>query len=34
VTSPVLLVEFSNTSPSFDHAHLVLRTLDDEFPGR
>lgn len=34
VDSPVLLVEFSNTSPSFDHAHLVLRASGDEFPGR
>ena len=34
IDSPVLLVEFSNTSPSFDHAHLVLRTPGDEFPGR
>lgn len=34
IDSPVLLVEFSNTSPSFDHAHLVLRTSGEEFPGR
>lgn len=34
IDSPILLVEFSNTSSSFDHAHLVLRTQGDEFPGR
>ena len=34
IDSAVLLVEFANTSPSFDHAHLVLRTPGGEFPGR
>ena len=34
IDSPALLIEFSNTSPSFDHAHLVLRTPGGEFPGR
>jgi hypothetical protein len=34
IDSSVLLVEFANTSPSFDHAHLVLRTPGGEFPGR
>ena len=34
VTSPSLVLEFSNSSPAVNHAHLVLRTTDDEFPGR
>ncbi len=34
VMSPSLVLEFSNSSPSVNHAHLVLRTTDDEFPGR
>jgi hypothetical protein len=34
VTSPALVLEFSNSSPAVNHAHLVLRTADDEFPGR
>ena len=34
VMSPSLVLEFSNSSPAVNHAHLVLRTTDDEFSGR
>jgi hypothetical protein len=34
VQSPALIMEFSNSSPAVDHAHLVLRAADDEFSGR
>lgn len=34
VQSPALIMEFSNSSPSVDHAHLVLRAADDEYSGR
>ncbi|MDA0296219.1 MAG: DUF3500 domain-containing protein [Planctomycetota bacterium] len=34
VQSPALLMEFSNSSPAVDHAHLVLRAVEGEFFGR